>query len=151
MWGYWRMPQETAKTTRGGWLHTSDIGLVDEFDNIYWLARKTDIIHTEKGPIYPRVIEEALFDHQSVRQACVVGLQEGKHQVPVALVTLFHGENVREEDLLNHCTSTLDRTYWPSRVVIKTEFPMTPTGKIDKKQLREQQPESTAFAESKAW
>jgi acyl-coenzyme A synthetase/AMP-(fatty) acid ligase len=137
MWGYWGLPEETTKTTRGGWLHTSDIGLMDEFDNVYWLARKTDIIHTENGPIYPRVIEETLFDQPSVRQACAVGVQHGKNQVPVAFVAIFPNESVREEQLLNHCKSTLERThYQPSRVVIKTELPMTPSGKIDKKQLK---------------
>ncbi len=137
MWGYWKMPEETRKTTRGGWLHTSDIGLIDELDNVYWLARKTDIIHTGNGLIYPRVIEESLFGHPAVRQACVVGIQQNKHQIPVAFVTLFPNERVHEEELLRHCRSNLDQVrYQPSRVVIRKELPMTPTGKIDKKQLK---------------
>lgn len=138
MWGYWKMPRETAKTTRGGWLHTSDIGLMDELENVYWLARKTDIIDAEKGSIYPRVIEEALFAHKSVRQASVVGLGEGGHQIPVGFVTLFPGESVGEEKLLSHCRAVLSEAYWPSRIVIKSSFPITPTGKIDKKQFKQE-------------
>jgi acyl-CoA synthetase (AMP-forming)/AMP-acid ligase II len=136
MWGYWKMPRETAKTTRGGWLHTSDIGLIDELDNVYWLARKTDVIETASGAIYPRVIEEALFAHPSVRQACVVGLQEGEHEVPAGFVILFAGEKVSDDQLLDHCRSTLDRAFWPSKIVIKGSLPMTPTGKINKKELK---------------
>jgi len=136
MWRYWKMPKETEKATRGGWLHTSDIGLMDELDNVYWLARKTDVIDTEKGPIYPRVIEEALFAHKSVRQASVVGVGEAGHQVPAGFVTLFPGETAREEKLLSHCRSALSEPYWPSKIVIKSSFPMTPTGKIDKKQFK---------------
>jgi long-chain acyl-CoA synthetase len=138
MRGYWKMPKETAKTTRGGWLHTSDIGLMDELDNVYWLARKTDIIHTDKGPVYPRVIEEALFAHESVRQASVVGLGETGHQTPVGCVTLFAGKRTSEEELLSHCRSVLDQGFWPSKIVIKSSFPMTPTGKIDKKQFKQE-------------
>jgi len=138
MWGYWRMPKETAKTTRGGWLHTSDIGFMDELDNVYWLARKTEVIHAPKGPIYPRVIEEALFAHKSVRQASVVGQGKVGNQTPVGFVTLFPQETVSEAKLLFHCRSVLHEDYWPSRIVIKEEFPMTPTGKIDKKQLKQE-------------
>jgi acyl-CoA synthetase (AMP-forming)/AMP-acid ligase II len=138
MWGYWRMPKETAKATRGGWLHTSDVGFMDEFDNVYWLARKTDIIHTARGPIYPRVIEETLFSHKSVRQASVVGLGESGHQNAVGFVTLFEGKSVDEEELLSHCRSVLAQEFWPSTVVIKSRFPMTPTGKIDKKQFKQE-------------
>ncbi len=136
MWGYWKMRQDTEKTTRGGWLHTSDIGFMDELDNVYWLARKTDMIQTERGPIYPRIIEENLLKHPSVRQVCVVGLREGRYQTPVGFVTLFAGEKASEEELLNRCKSSVDRRYWPSRVAIRTSFPMTRTGKIDKKRLK---------------
>jgi acyl-CoA synthetase (AMP-forming)/AMP-acid ligase II len=136
MWGYWRMPRETAKAARRGWLHTSDIGFTDEFDNIYWLARKTDIIQTEGGPVYPRVIEEVLFSHQSVRQACVIGLPKGKHHTPVAFVTLFSDKQVREEDLLAYFRTKLGEEFWPSKIMIQDTLPMTPTGKIDKRQLK---------------
>jgi acyl-CoA synthetase (AMP-forming)/AMP-acid ligase II len=138
MWGYWKMPKETANVTRGGWLHTSDIGFMDEFDNVYWLARKTDIIHTVTEPIYPRVVEEALFAHESVRQASVIGLGEANHQTAVGLVTLFEGKSVSEEELLSHCRSILSKEFWPSEIVIKDSFPMTPTGKIDKKRFKQE-------------
>jgi long-chain acyl-CoA synthetase len=138
MWGYWRMPKETAAVTRGGWLHTSDIGFMDELDNVYWLARKTDIIQTERGPIYPRVIEETLFTHESVRQASVIGLGESGHQTAVGLVTLFEGKSASEEELLSYCRSVLSKEFWPSSIVVKSSFPMTPTGKIDKKQFKQE-------------
>jgi len=138
MWGYWRMPKETARASRGGWLHTSDVGFMDEFDNVYWLARKTDVIHTERRPIYPRVIEETLFAHESVRQASVVGLGESGHQTAVGFVTLFEGKSANEEELLSHCRSVLSQEFWPSSIVIKSSFPMTPTGKIDKKQFKQE-------------
>ena len=137
MWGYWKMPEETRKTTRDSWLHTSDIGMIDELDNVYWLARKTDIINTENGLVYPRVVEETLFAHPAVRQASVVGIQHDKYQVPVAFVTLFPDKTVNQDELLEHCKSVLDQAhYQPARVVIRKELPMTPTGKIDKKQLK---------------
>jgi acyl-CoA synthetase (AMP-forming)/AMP-acid ligase II len=139
MWGYWKMPEETARITRGGWLHTSDIGLMDELDNVYWLARKTDIIRTDRGPVYPRVIEEALFAHESVRHASVVGLGKTGHQSPVGFVTLFAGKRIGEEELLSHCKSVLSQEFWPSKIVIKSSFPMTPTGKIDKKLFKQEQ------------
>jgi acyl-CoA synthetase (AMP-forming)/AMP-acid ligase II len=136
MWGYWKMRQETAKTCRGGWLHTSDIGFMDELDNVYWLARKTDVIRTKSGPIYPRVIEEVLFAHPSVRQACAVGINEDDGQTPVGFVTLFSRGEMPEELLLAHCRSNLDRAFWPSKIVVRDSLPMTPTGKIDKKRLK---------------
>jgi long-chain acyl-CoA synthetase len=109
---------------------------MDELDNVYWLARKTDVIRTKSGPIYPRVIEEVLFAHPSVRQACAVGINEDDGQTPVGFVTLFSRGEMPEELLLAHCRSNLDRAFWPSKIVVRDSLPMTPTGKIDKKRLK---------------
>jgi acyl-CoA synthetase (AMP-forming)/AMP-acid ligase II len=137
MSGYWKMPKETAKTTRGGWLRTSDIGYIDELDNVYWLARQTDLIITEMGQVFPRVIEEALFTHPFVRQVSVKGITtlKSQYQTPVGFVTLFAGKSANEKELLDYCKAKLDRKFWPSRIIIRDQFPMTPTGKINKKLL----------------
>ncbi len=134
MWGYWGMPKETAKAARDGWLHTDDIGYVDEYGNVYWLARKTEVIFSGKKKIYPRVIEEILYSHSEVEKAAVIPVKDERlGQAPKAYVTLKG--KVTAKELLALCKNKLPSAYIPKELVILEEMPLTPTGKINKSKL----------------
>ena len=137
MWGYWRMDDETKKKTRSGWLHTDDFGYIDEFDNVYWLSRNTDLIHTRTGTIYPRITEEVLYLHKGIMQASVISVEDtSTGETPWAFVVPYPNRKLSEEALLRFCGRKLPKEYIPSRIIIKTSLPLTASGKIEKKALR---------------
>lgn len=138
MWGYWRMPDETAEKTRSGWLHTGDVGYIDEYDNLYWLARKTDLIHSGEKILYPRITEEALYLNDGVAQASVVsvGDKSSSGEVPWAFVVPYPKTRLSEENLLRFCKMKLPTHYVPRRIIIRKSLPLTASGKIEKKALK---------------
>jgi long-chain acyl-CoA synthetase len=139
MVGYWRMPKETSEKTAGGWLHTGDIGFLDEYDSLYWLARATDLIKNKEGKtLYPRITEEALYLHPCVAQTSVVAVDEGSTQAPYAFVVPYHNNKnkISEKELIRFITRKLPAEYVPSRIIIRENLPMTASGKIEKKSLK---------------
>jgi acyl-CoA synthetase (AMP-forming)/AMP-acid ligase II len=141
MWGYWGMPQETTEATRNGWLHTSDIGIMDADDYVYWLGRKTDVIHVAGQAVFPRPIEEVLSTHPSVEQLAVVGIPDPEvRERPVAFVVLRPGTTATQSELLAHCKRSLRPDQVPHYIAFREHFPMTASGKIERKQLRKEKP-----------
>ena len=137
MWGYWEMADETKEKTRGGWLHTGDVGYVDEYDNLYWLARKTDLIRSKRKILYPRITEEALYHYEGVAQASVIAVESSPFgEVPWAFVVALRKSHVSEEQLIRYCRRNLPADYVPRRIIIAESLPLTSSGKIEKKALR---------------
>ena len=137
MLGYWGKPEKSAETLRGGWLHTGDMGKMDEDGYVTMLGRWSERIMAHGQVIFPRGIEEALYRHPAVRQACVIGKPvSGAGQLPKALVTLYEGQSATPQALLHHCQSQLSADQQPVEVEILAELPMTPTGKISRAELQ---------------
>lgn len=138
MKGYLNRPEETAQALRGGWLHTGDLGKKDEDGYIYIVDRKKDMIIVGGLNVYPREVEEILYQHPAVAEAAVVGIaDELRGEIPKAFVALKPGEEATEKELIRYCRQNLANYKCPKQVEFCESLPKTVTGKIDKKLLRE--------------
>ena len=139
MLGYWKRPEETAKTLRGGWLHTGDAARMDEYGFYYIVDRTKDMIVTGGENVYSTEVENVLFKHPAVREAAVIGTPDEKWgEVVAAVVTLKPDASATAEELIAHCAAHLAHYKTPKIVEVRDgELPKGGTGKIDKKALRE--------------
>jgi long-chain acyl-CoA synthetase len=139
MVGYYRNPEETARTVRDGWLHTGDMGRLDEDGFLFIVERKKDLIIRGGFNIYPREVEEALYAHPQVAEAAVVGMQDPvMGEDVVAFVVLKDGPGVSGEEIAAFCESRLARFKCPKQIRFVTSLPKSPIGKILRKELRAQ-------------
>jgi long-chain acyl-CoA synthetase len=137
--GYWNKPEATAETFRGGWLHSGDIGRVDEEGFLYIVDRAKDMVIRGGENIYSVEIETVLYEHPAVSEAAVVGIP---HQVlgeeVAAVVKRVPGSDVTDQDLKDHVSNRLAAYKVPVRIVIQDEeLPRNPAGKILKRELRD--------------
>jgi len=138
MEGYWDRPAETAEALRGGFLHTGDMGFVDEEGFIYIVDRKKDMIISGGVNVYPREVEEVLYQHPAVLEAAVIGVPDPKWVEAVrALVVLRQGAATTEAEIIKFCGERLAGYKKPKAVEFWDELPKSPAGKILKKELRE--------------
>ncbi len=137
MKGYWQMPEETAKKLKNGWLHTGDLGKLDEDGYVYIVERKNDMIISGGVNIYPREIEEVLYRHPAVSEASVIGLpDEHWGEVAKAVVVLREGAQATEGEIIEFCGQNLAGYKKPKSVDFWKELPKSPQGKILKKEIR---------------
>lgn len=138
MKGYWERPEETAKTLRNGWLHTGDIGYMDERGYVYVVDRSKDMIISGGMNIYPRELEEVLQAHPAVYECAVIGVPDPKWGEAVkAVVVLRPGASATEAELIEHCRQHLASFKKPQSVEFVTELPKSAYGKILKRELRD--------------
>lgn len=139
MKGYYKMPEATRQAVdEDGWLHTGDIGAMDEEGNFRITGRLKDMIIRGGENIYPREIEEFLYTHSAVRDVQVVGVPDEKYGEEVcACVILKDGATVTGDELIEYVKSGLSRFKAPRYVLLMDAFPMTASGKIQKFKLRE--------------
>jgi len=139
MVGYYRNPEETARTVRGGWLHTGDMGRLDADGFLFIVERKKDLIIRAGFNIYPREVEEALHAHPSVAEAAVVGMKDPLMGEDVlAFVVLRSGERASAEEIGAFCEGRLARFKCPKQIRFVESLPKSPIGKILRKELRTQ-------------
>jgi long-chain acyl-CoA synthetase len=139
MRGYHGLDEETARTVVDGWLHTGDVGHVDADGYLYVLDRSKDLIIRGGFNIIPRDVEEVLVAHPAVAQAAVIGLPDARlGEVVHADVILSTGSQATAEELIAHCREKLASYKCPQSIDIVTALPMNSTGKVLKRQLREQ-------------
>ncbi len=137
MKGYWKMPEETQKTLREGWLLSGDIGKLDENDYLYVVDRKKDVIISGGENIYPREIEEILYQHPAVLEAAVIGVpDEVWGENVMAVIVLKEGMKVSEEEIINFCKKRIASYKKPRVVRFVDVLPKNPSGKILKYELR---------------
>lgn len=136
MLGYYNAPEASAQVLRDGWLHTGDLGSLDEQGNLAIRGRTKDIIIHKGFNIYPAEIENILMMHPAVSKAAVVGQEDAMSgQVPVAFVAVKHRDALVEAALRTLCSNNLATYKVPRKIVCLEDLPMNATGKIDKKQL----------------
>jgi len=141
MKGYLNQPEATAEALRGGWLHTGDLACVDEDGYLFIVDRKKDMVLTGGFNIYPREIEEVLYQHPSVSEAAVVGLpDEEKGEISVAFLIPRGGPAVSEGEILRFCRERLAAYKVPKKVEFVNELPRNSAGKVLKRLLREGAP-----------
>ncbi|MEW6614655.1 MAG: long-chain-fatty-acid--CoA ligase [Thermodesulfobacteriota bacterium] len=138
MKGYWELPQATAETIRGGYVHTGDLATLDEEGYVYLVGRKKDIINSGGKTIYPGDVEEVIYRHPSVSQAAVIGVTNAKLGESVkAVVVLKERMKSDENEILEFCKQNLAVHAVPQSIEFVDELPRNPSGKILKRELRE--------------
>ena len=139
MLGYWNRRQETAEALRDGWLYTGDIGKMDEDGYLYITDRKKDMIISGGYNVYPREVDEVLYEHQSVLHAAAIGIPHGEFGESVkAFVVLKEGHTATREEIIDFCRAKLARYKCPRDVEFRESLPMTNTGKVLRRLLREE-------------
>jgi long-chain acyl-CoA synthetase len=137
MQGYWRSPQATADTIRDGWLHTGDIGYLDEDGYLFIVDRKKDVIIRGGFNVYPRDVEDALLEHPAVVGAGVVGRPDDRHgEEVVAFVALSAPDAVSADELVDWSRERIGGYKYPREVQFVDAIPLTAVGKLDRKALR---------------
>jgi len=138
MSGYWNMPELTESTLRNGWLFTGDLAKLDEEGYIYIVDRKKDLIIVKGINVYPREIEEVLHNHEDVEAAAVIGLNDkASGEIPVAYIKPKDGVEISEKDMKSYLRKHLANYKIPKHIHIENDLPMTATGKILKRELKE--------------
>ncbi|HUA44673.1 MAG TPA: AMP-binding protein [Solirubrobacteraceae bacterium] len=137
MQGYWRAPETTADTIRDGWLHTGDIGYLDDEGYLFIVDRKKDVIIRGGFNVYPRDVEDALLEHPAVAGAGVVGRpDERRGEEVVAFVALTAPRAISAEALIEWARRRIGGYKYPREVHIIDAMPLTAVGKLDRKALR---------------
>ncbi|MFQ5521943.1 MAG: long-chain fatty acid--CoA ligase, partial [Candidatus Methylomirabilia bacterium] len=137
MLGYYRMPEETAKTIKNGWLHTGDMGRLDADGYLYVVERKKDLIIRGGFNIYPREVEEVLYAHPTIAEAAVVGMPDPlMGEEPLAFVVPKPDHRATAEEIIAFCQSKLAKFKCPKQVRFVNVLPKSPVGKVLRKELR---------------
>ena len=138
MRGYYKMPEESAETARGGWHHTSDVGIRDERGFITIVDRLKDMIISGGLNIYPSEIEAAIGELESVLECSVIGVPDEKWGESVkAVVQLRPGGTLTAESVIEHCRGRLGSLKTPRSVEFWPDLPRSPVGKVLKREIRE--------------
>lgn len=137
MKGYWNRPKETAEELVNGWLHTGDIVVQDQDDYIFIVDRKKDMVIAGGYNIYPREVDEVLFQHPKVAEAVAVGISdEYRGETIKAYVVLKPGETATEKEIIDFCRSKLAAYKIPKLLEFRQSLPKSAVGKILRKTLR---------------
>ncbi len=137
--GYWNMPEETEKALKGGWLHTGDIGHLDDDGHLFVTDRKKDIILSNIWSIYPREVEDVLHTYPKIGEAAVIGVPDPiRFEKVTAIVALKSGETATEQEIIKFCKERMAAYKCPQSVIFVDALPRSIGGmKVSRKELRE--------------
>lgn len=139
MKGYWNRPEETSQALRDGWLHTGDIAQVDEDGYFSIVDRKKDLIIAGGYNIYPREVEEVLYEHPKIKEAAVVGVpDEYRGETVKAFVVLKQGEEATAEEIIAFCREKMAKYKAPTLVEFRSDLPKSMVGKVIRRKLLEE-------------
>jgi acyl-CoA synthetase (AMP-forming)/AMP-acid ligase II len=138
MRGYWNLPEASAEALRGGWMHTGDAGRMDAEGYVYIQDRVKDMIVSGGENVYPREVEDVLFQHPAVADAAVIGVPDAQFGEAVkAVVVLRADATATAEELVEFCRGRLGGYKRPRSVDFVAALPRNPSGKVLKRELRE--------------
>lgn len=139
MKGYWNMPEETARVLKDGWLLTGDIAKMDEDGYFYIVDRKKDMINVGGLKVYPREVEDVLFEHPAVKEAAVIGIEDPfRGEAVKAYIVLKENSRATEKEIIDFCSSRLAKYKVPAKVEFVSDLPKTLVGKVLRRKLREE-------------
>ena len=145
MMGYWNKPEATAETLKDGWLHTGDMATEDDDGYFTIVDRLKDMIVVSGFNVYPREVEEILFKHPAVADAAVVQYPDPyQGESVMAYVVLKPDQTATEQDIIDYCRSQIAVFKCPRKVVFKSELPKNNTGKVLRRELRDEAKASVA-------
>lgn len=140
--GYLNKPEETAKTIRNGWLYSGDIAYMDEDGYFFIVDRMKDLIISSGYNVYPREIEEVLYEHPGIQKAAAIGLPDEKRGEKIKIfVVPNEGAALDADEVMKYCQEKLAKYKWPSLIEIRTSLPESTVGKILKKDLKKEEEE----------
>jgi long-chain acyl-CoA synthetase len=140
MKGYWKMAEETAAVLRNGWLYTGDIGKMDEDGYFFITDRKKDLIKYKGYSVYPREVEDVIFEHPAVKLCAVVGKPDPvAGEIPKAFVVLKEGKTTSAEEIKEFVNGKVASYKAVREVEFRTELPMTLVGKVLRRVLQEEE------------
>ncbi|HSI67924.1 MAG TPA: long-chain fatty acid--CoA ligase [Planococcus sp. (in: firmicutes)] len=139
MKGYWNMPEETANALRDGWLFTGDIAKMDEDGYVFIVDRKKDLIISSGYNVYPRDIEEVLYEHPAVQEAVAIGVADPYRGESVkAIIVKKEGQEISSEQLIEWAKERMAAYKVPKIIEFRAELPKTNVGKILRRALRDE-------------
>lgn len=140
MKGYWKKPEETDKVLKNNWMYTGDLATMDEEGFFFIVGRKKDMIISSGFNVYPREIEEVLYEHPKVKDASVIGIPHKKRGETVkAFIVLKEGETATEKEAIDYCKQHLAAYKVPTVVEFRDKLPKTMVGKVLRRKLREEE------------
>ncbi|USK35781.1 long-chain-fatty-acid--CoA ligase [Bacillus sp. F19] len=137
MKGYLGMPEATTAALIDGWIYTGDLATMDEEGYIYIVDRKKDMIIVGGYNVYPREVEEVLYQHPAVVEAAVIGIPDGEYGESVKAFVVVRDEQITMNDIIRFCQEKLVKYKLPKQVEFFKELPKNSTGKILRRELRE--------------
>jgi long-chain acyl-CoA synthetase len=136
MVGYWGMGDETDRVIKDGWLHTGDVATMDEDGYFRIISRRQEMILAGEYNVYPRDVEEVLYEHPKVKEAAVVGIPQAQPGQKIkAYVVLREGERATPEELIALCRARLAEWEVPAEIEFRHELPKTFVGKVLRRAL----------------
>lgn len=146
MRGYYNKPDETADTIRDGWLHTGDVARVDEDGFVYIVDRIKDLIITNGYNVYPRHVEEAIYEHDAIEECIVAGIPDEKRgEVVKAWIKLKEGKSLTENELSEFLEDKLSKIEQPREIEFRKDpLPKTMIGKLSRKDILKEEQEKTS-------
>lgn len=136
MKGYWNKPEETDAILKDGWLYTGDIGRMDEDGYLFLIDRKKDMIISSGFNVYPREIDEVVYQHPAVLEACAIGIpDEYRGESAKVFVVLKSGATATEKEIIDFCRERLAAYKRPREVEFLTELPKSTVGKVLRREL----------------
>jgi long-chain acyl-CoA synthetase len=140
MKGYYKKPDETAKVLKDGWFYSGDIGKFDEDGYLTIVDRKKDMIIAGGYNVYPVELDNVLFDHPKILEACTIGVPDAyRGETVKAFVVVKPGESLTEEDVMTYCRQNLAAYKIPRQVEFVDELPKSAVGKILRRELRDKE------------
>jgi long-chain acyl-CoA synthetase len=137
MRGYWRKPEETANQFVGEFLRTGDVGVMDEEGFIFIVDRIKDLIICSGYNVYPRRIEEAIYEHPAVEEVTVIGIKDDyRGEAPKAFIKLRTGSTATIDDIKRHLEAKISKIEMPTEIEFRDALPKTMIGKLSKKELK---------------
>ncbi|MCH1626841.1 fatty acid--CoA ligase family protein [Fredinandcohnia quinoae] len=137
MIGYYKLPEESAFAIRDGWLYTGDLARMDEEGYFYIVDRKKDMIIVGGYNVYPREVEEVLYNHPEIVEVAVLGIPDANQGEAVNCYVVVKNQSITEEDLISYCREHLAKYKVPSKIEFLEELPKNTTGKILRRALKD--------------
>ena len=138
MQGYYKKPEATESTLKDGWYYSGDIGCFDEDGYLSIVDRKKDMVIAGGYNIYPVELDNILFDHPKILEACTVGIpDEYRGETIKAFIVVKEGETLTEEDVIRYCKENMAAYKVPKIIEFADELPKTAVGKILRRKLRD--------------
>jgi long-chain acyl-CoA synthetase len=145
MRGYWKRPEETANQFAGDFLRTGDVAIMDENGFFQIVDRIKDLIICSGYNVYPRRVEEAIYEHPAVEEVTVIGIPDKyRGEAPKAFIKLRAGHTATAADIQKHLSVKLSKIEWPAAIEFRDSLPKTMVGKLSKKELKAEEAQNRA-------